>query len=140
MRNVYASLGVFTVNLALHSVVEAWAWARDEEALVDRSRCPTDCRLKTRALRRCNEEAVEYANEEAVSFMAWRWLGDNATRSLFCESRPRAHTPRPLPPEDDQAVASRGLFTSPCLRSRLLHPARRDGPTVGRGADVARER
>jgi hypothetical protein len=42
VRNVYASIGAFTVNLVLYSVVEAWAWARAEEALVDRSRCPWD--------------------------------------------------------------------------------------------------
>ena len=36
MRNVYASVGAFAVNLLLHSAVEAWAWARDEEELVDR--------------------------------------------------------------------------------------------------------
>jgi hypothetical protein len=42
VRNVYASLGAFTVNLVLYSVVEVWAWACDEEALVDRSRCPWD--------------------------------------------------------------------------------------------------
>jgi hypothetical protein len=42
VRNVYASIGAFTVNLVLYSVVEVWAWARDEEALVDRSRSPWD--------------------------------------------------------------------------------------------------
>lgn len=42
VRNVYASIGAFTVNLVLYSVVEVWAWAREEEALVDRSRCPWD--------------------------------------------------------------------------------------------------
>lgn len=42
VRNVFASIGAFTVNLVLYSVVEAWAWARREEALVDRSRCPWD--------------------------------------------------------------------------------------------------
>ena len=41
VRNVYASLGAFKVNLVLYSVVEVWAWARDEEALVDRSQGPT---------------------------------------------------------------------------------------------------
>jgi hypothetical protein len=41
VRNVYASIGAFTVNLVLCSVVEVWAWARDEEALVDRSQGPT---------------------------------------------------------------------------------------------------
>jgi hypothetical protein len=42
VRNVYASIGAFTVNLVLCSVVEGWAWTRGEEALVDRSRCPWD--------------------------------------------------------------------------------------------------
>ena len=42
VRNVYASIGAFTVNLVLYSVVEVWAWAREEEALVDRGRCPWD--------------------------------------------------------------------------------------------------
>ena len=42
VRNVYASIGAFAVNLTLYSVVEAWAWARAEEELVDRSRSPWD--------------------------------------------------------------------------------------------------
>jgi hypothetical protein len=40
VRNVYASIGAFTINLVLYRVVEVWAC--DEEALVDRSRCPWD--------------------------------------------------------------------------------------------------
>lgn len=36
VRNVYANLGAFAVNLVLYSVVEAWAWARSEEELVGR--------------------------------------------------------------------------------------------------------
>lgn len=42
VRNVYASIGAFMVNLVLFSVVEAWAWARRAEELVDRSRSPWD--------------------------------------------------------------------------------------------------
>jgi hypothetical protein len=42
VRNVYASIGAFTVNLVLYGMVEVWAWAREEETLVDRSRCPWD--------------------------------------------------------------------------------------------------
>jgi hypothetical protein len=42
VRNVYASIGAFTVNLLLYSMVEVWAWARSEEELVDRSRSPWD--------------------------------------------------------------------------------------------------
>jgi DDE superfamily endonuclease len=42
VRNVYASLGAFNLNLWLACVVEAWAWARPHEELVDRGRCPWD--------------------------------------------------------------------------------------------------
>lgn len=42
VRNVYASIGAFAVNLTLHSAVEAWAWDRAAAELVDRSRCPWD--------------------------------------------------------------------------------------------------
>jgi len=42
VRNVYACIGAFAVNLSLYSVVEAWAWERAAEALVDRSRAPWD--------------------------------------------------------------------------------------------------
>jgi hypothetical protein len=42
VRNVYASIGAFVVNLLSYSVVEAWAWARAEEELVDRRRSPWD--------------------------------------------------------------------------------------------------
>jgi hypothetical protein len=42
VRNVYASVGAFAVNLTMHSVVEVWAWGRAEAELVDRSRCPWD--------------------------------------------------------------------------------------------------
>src|SRR3954463_6312846 len=34
VRNVYASVGAFAVNLALCSAVEAWAWERAEAELV----------------------------------------------------------------------------------------------------------
>jgi len=42
VRNVYASIGAFAVNLLMYSVVEAWAWARSEEELVDRCSSPWD--------------------------------------------------------------------------------------------------
>ena len=42
VRNVYASIGAWAVNLTMYSVVEAWAWGRREESLVDRSRSPWD--------------------------------------------------------------------------------------------------
>jgi hypothetical protein len=42
VRNVYACVGAFNINLWMYSLVEAWAWQRGEEDLSDRSRCPWD--------------------------------------------------------------------------------------------------
>src|SRR5262245_29501823 len=42
VRNVYACVGAFVVNLLLYSMVEACAWARAAAELVDRSRSPWD--------------------------------------------------------------------------------------------------
>jgi DDE superfamily endonuclease len=42
LRNVYANVGAFNVNLWMYTMVEAWAWGKPEEELVDRSRCPWD--------------------------------------------------------------------------------------------------
>jgi hypothetical protein len=46
VRNVYASIGAWSVNLVLYSVVEAWSWGRAEESLVDRGRCPWDAEYR----------------------------------------------------------------------------------------------
>ena len=40
VRNVYSNEGCFNLNLWMYSLVEAWAWERPEEELVDRSRQP----------------------------------------------------------------------------------------------------
>lgn len=42
VRNVYACIGAFNLNLWMYSLVEVWAWGRSEEELVDRSRSPWD--------------------------------------------------------------------------------------------------
>ena len=42
VRNVYASIGALALNLTMYTVVEAWAWSRAEQDLVDRSRSPWD--------------------------------------------------------------------------------------------------
>jgi hypothetical protein len=42
LRNVYANVGAFNLNGWMYSIVEAWAWERSEEELVDRSRSPWD--------------------------------------------------------------------------------------------------
>ena len=36
MRKLHSNEGCFNLNLWLYSLVEAWAWDRSEEALVDR--------------------------------------------------------------------------------------------------------
>ena len=42
VRNVYSNEGCFNMNLWMYSVVEAWAWQKQEEELVDRSASPWD--------------------------------------------------------------------------------------------------
>ncbi len=42
VRNVHANVGCFNLNGWMYSVVEAWAWGRSDEELVDRRRSPWD--------------------------------------------------------------------------------------------------
>jgi DDE superfamily endonuclease len=42
VRNVHSNEGCFNLNLWMYSLVEAWAWDRPEEELVDRSASPWD--------------------------------------------------------------------------------------------------
>jgi hypothetical protein len=42
VRNLHSNVGCFNLNLWLYTLVEAWAWARPEEDLVDRSASPWD--------------------------------------------------------------------------------------------------
>jgi DDE superfamily endonuclease len=42
VRFVWASVGAFHICLWTYTMTEAWAWGRDEEALVDRSASPWD--------------------------------------------------------------------------------------------------
>ena len=42
VRNVDSSEGCFNLNLWMMSMVEAWAWDRPEEGLVDRDGSPCD--------------------------------------------------------------------------------------------------
>jgi DDE superfamily endonuclease len=87
VRNVYASIGAFAVNLTMYSVVEAWAWARAEEALVDRSRSPWDTEErrpshadKRKALQR---EILHEEIQAALGGRAeWQEFRDLATRLL----------------------------------------------------------
>jgi hypothetical protein len=42
VRNIYACIGAFNMNLWMYSMVEVWAWSADEADLVDRSASPWD--------------------------------------------------------------------------------------------------
>ena len=42
VRNVHANVGAFNLNGWLHTAVEAWAWEKPAEALVDRHQSPWD--------------------------------------------------------------------------------------------------
>jgi hypothetical protein len=42
VRNLHSSEGCFNLNLWMYSLVEAWAWDKPEEGLVDRSASPWD--------------------------------------------------------------------------------------------------
>jgi DDE superfamily endonuclease len=42
VRNLFSNAGCFNMNLWMYSVVEAWAWRKSEEELVDRSASPWD--------------------------------------------------------------------------------------------------
>jgi DDE superfamily endonuclease len=42
LRNLWANIGAWQVNLWLHTLVEVWAWDRSAGGLVDRSACPWD--------------------------------------------------------------------------------------------------
>jgi hypothetical protein len=42
VRNLHSNEGCFNLNLWMASLVEAWAWDRPEEEVVDRSQCPWD--------------------------------------------------------------------------------------------------
>jgi hypothetical protein len=42
LREVYACVAAFNVNLWMYCIVEAWAWGKPEEGLVDRSASPWD--------------------------------------------------------------------------------------------------
>jgi hypothetical protein len=42
VRNLYCSIGCFNLNCWMYSLVEAWAWEKSAEDLVDRSQSPWD--------------------------------------------------------------------------------------------------
>jgi len=42
VRNVYANLAVYHLNLWMHTLIELWAWEQPHEVLCDRSASPWD--------------------------------------------------------------------------------------------------
>ena len=73
VRNVHSNEGCFNLNLWMYSLVEAWAWDKEEEELVDRSASPWDSEPrrpshadKRKALQR------EVLHEEIESALAGR--------------------------------------------------------------------
>jgi hypothetical protein len=71
VRNVHSNEGCFNLNLWLYSLVEAWAWGKSEEKVVDRSASPWDNQPrrpshadKRKALQR---EVLQGEIEEALS-------------------------------------------------------------------------
>jgi hypothetical protein len=71
VRNVHSSEGCFNLNLWMYSLIEAWAWQRPEEELVDRSASPWDSEPrrpshadKRKALQR---EVLQAEIQEALS-------------------------------------------------------------------------
>jgi hypothetical protein len=81
VRNVYANIGAFTVNLVLYSVVEAWAWACAEETLVDRSRCPWD----SAARRPSHADKRKAVQSEILAKEIQAALGQRTKREQFQE-------------------------------------------------------
>jgi hypothetical protein len=79
VRNVYASIGAFTVNLVLYSVVEAWAWARAEEELVQRSDSPWD----TEARRPSHADKRKAVQSEILGKEIQAALGERPKREEF---------------------------------------------------------
>jgi hypothetical protein len=42
VRNIWTNIGVFNLNLWVHTLVECWAWDKDEKSIRDRSDSPWD--------------------------------------------------------------------------------------------------
>jgi hypothetical protein len=71
VRNIHSSEGCFNLNLWMYSLVEAWAWDKPQEELVDRSASPWDSepRRPSHADKRkaLQKEVLRCEIEEALS-------------------------------------------------------------------------
>jgi hypothetical protein len=77
VRNVYASVGAFAVNLVLYTAVEAWAWAHGEDGLVHRPPWDQEARRPSHADKR---KALQ---REALREAFQAVLGEQAKREEF---------------------------------------------------------
>jgi DDE superfamily endonuclease len=88
VRNLHSNEGCFNLNLWMYSLVEAWAWDRSEEELVDRSARPWDSaprrpshQDKRKALQRevlqgeIEEALAGRPSKEKIRALAQRLLG-----------------------------------------------------------------
>jgi DDE superfamily endonuclease len=69
VRNLFSNIGAFNLNLWMYSLVEAWAWDKEEEDLVDRSQSPWDNeprRPSHRDKRKALQREVLHGEIEAV--------------------------------------------------------------------------
>jgi hypothetical protein len=87
VRNLDSNVGCFNLNLWMYSTVEAWAWQKEEEELVDRSASPWDSeprrpshadkrKVLQREILRAEIEAVlsNRPNKEEIRALAERLL------------------------------------------------------------------
>jgi len=79
LRNVWANVGAFNVNGWLYSAVEAWAWHRSHEELVDRRACPWD-KAERRASHADKRRALQQHVLRVQTLEAW---GDDPDREGF---------------------------------------------------------
>lgn len=85
VRNVYACIGAFAVNLVLYSVVEAWAWSRPDGELVKRPVWDQEERRPSHADKRKALQREILREEIQVVLGEWAESGefrDLATRLL----------------------------------------------------------
>jgi hypothetical protein len=69
VRNLNSNVGCFNLNLWMYSVVEAWAWDKEDDELVDRSASPWDCEPRRPShadKRRALQREILQAEIEAV--------------------------------------------------------------------------
>jgi hypothetical protein len=69
VRNVHSNEGCFNLNLWMYSLVEAWAWPKEEEELIDRSASPWDSESRRPShadKRRALQREILHAEIQAV--------------------------------------------------------------------------